>query len=416
MKMSVVQMLEPEVQRIEKTGMPVRGKTSRYSEAGGSAPAKREQGNSLRVLHVMPPGKHFGPLRATSIDLDTRDFVLFSRHRETTDVVVDPVEPLFDGVSTNFYPDGARTSHRTAAAYVARTAREFDADVIVVQQRLPLAAEIARAAPQSRIVLHTHNFQKSFADRPGAERAIRKAYRRRLYRRLDGIVHVSHTCERDFEDHWGDVGLTSAVIGNGLDFDEWEPQERRAREVLCVARFAPEKGVLEAAQALAKVLPEFPNWRARFILSQVDRHPAYWDAFRSALAGLGNQAVVETDQPFAEVKRAYERAAVAVVPSKWIEPFGRTALEAHAGGAALISSGSGGLSEISGDTALMLSEVTAEAIAAAVHALLTDDKQRSQLATAGVARVRKDLDIRWQARLMDEFLQNVVSRSKSGGA
>jgi len=415
LSMSAAEMLEPEARHIEKNGMPARNKTSRHGETRGSTPVERGQERSLRVLHVMPPGKHFGPLRATSIDLDTRDFVLFSRHRETTDVVVDRVEPLFDGVSTNFYPEKAETSHRAAAAHVARTAREVGADVIVVQQRLPLAAEIARAAPQSRIVLHTHNFQKSFADRSGAERVIRKAYQRRLYRRLDGIIHVSNTCERDFEDHWGDIGLPSAVIGNGLDFDEWEPQEVRAREVLCVARFAPEKGVLEAAEALAKVLTEFPDWRARIILSQVDRHPAYWDAFRSGVSGLGNQVVVETDQPFEEVKRAYERAAVAVVPSKWVEPFGRTALEAHAGGAALISSGSGGLSEISGDTALMLPDVSAEAIAAAVRVLLASDQQRSQLANAGAARVRNRLDIRRQARLMDEFLHNVVSQSNSRG-
>jgi len=63
----------------------------------------------------------------------------------------------------------------------------------------------------------------------------------------------------------------------------------------------------------------------------------------------------------------------------------------------------------------MLPDVSAEAIAAAVRVLLASDQQRSQLANAGAARVRNRLDIRRQARLMDEFLHNVVSQSNSRG-
>jgi len=58
--------------------------------------------------------------------------------------------------------------------------------------------------------------------------------------------------------------------------------------------------------------------------------------------------------------------SASVVASKWAEPFGRVTLEAHAGGAALISSGTGGLSEISGDAALYLEAVTGPVIASAL--------------------------------------------------
>ncbi|MFW6024518.1 MAG: glycosyltransferase family 4 protein, partial [Dichotomicrobium sp.] len=363
------------------------------------------------VLQVMPPGKHFGPQRATSIDLDTRDFVRFSRYADTTTVVADAVDPAFDGVNISRFPDGPRSGAGSPVEHVAQLAAELDADVIVVQQRLPLAAQIARAVPRARVVLHTHNFQKSFADRPMVERALRRGYRRRLYRELDGIIHVSAACARDFNRHWLDVGLPSVVVGNGLDFSEWTPRAERAPEILCVARFTPEKGVLEAAQAVTRILSEFPHWRARFILSEVGRQPRYWAAFNRVLNGLGGQVSVETDRPYAEVRQAHERAAIALVPSKWIEPFGRTALEAHAGGAALISSGTGGLSEISGDTALTLPEVTSGAIEAAVKSLLSDEMRRARLARAGAARAREMFDIRVQAARLDQFLGEIVGQS-----
>jgi len=371
-------------------------------------PRRSETTLTPEVLYVMPPGKHFGPLRATSIDLDTRDFVRFSQYRETTRVVVDKVDPLFERVNTIFYPDRSVTADATAASHVGKVASEVDADVIVVQQRLPLAARIARAAPQARIVLHTHNFQKNFADRPAVERLIRMPYRRYLYRQLDGIIHVSETCEKDYLQHWGDIGVPSAVIGNGLDFCEWEPRAARAQEVLCVARFAPEKGVLEAALAAAQVLPEFPDWTMRFILSEVDRHPRYWAEFHAAASQFHDQVRIEKDQPFDQVKAAYEQVAIALVPSKWVEPFGRTALEAHAGGAALISSGSGGLSEISGETALMLSEVSSGSIARALRLLMTNAQRRGELAKAGAERVRIHFDIRQQAAALDQFIEHIA--------
>ncbi len=63
------------------------------------------------------------------------------------------------------------------------------------------------------------------------------------------------------------------------------------------------------------------------------------------------------------------RAAIAVVPSRWPEPFGLTALEAMAHGAALVCSRRGGLPEVAGDCALYAEPDEPGAIADAVLAL-----------------------------------------------
>ena len=46
------------------------------------------------------------------------------------------------------------------------------------------------------------------------------------------------------------------------------------------------------------------------------------------------------------------RAAIVIVPSRWNEPFGLTALEALACGAPLIVSPRGGLPEVAGEAAV----------------------------------------------------------------
>lgn len=373
-------------------------------------PSLRRSDPDLTVVNVMPPGKHFGEMRATSIDLDTHDLVWFSKYRSSTRVVTDWVELPFDDIEVCFSPDHAWDRKGVLVRAVASMARRLRPDVIVVQQRLPLASRIAKAVPDARVVLRTHTFAKTFQDRGTPVKGIRRAWRARLYQSLDGIVHVSEACADAFRVGWPQVNLPSCIIGNGLDFRQWSPAAQRSREVLFVSRCTPEKAVLEAAKATAGVLKDFPEWRARFILAETSTCPAYWAEVRNVLAALGDQVSIDLDQPHKSVRRAYERAAVALVPSKWIEPFGRTALEAHAGGAALISSGTGGLSEISGDTALRLPEVSSAAIKRALVTLLTDEGMRAGLAREGAKRVRSLFDIRDQAERLDRFLGAIARR------
>jgi len=86
------------------------------------------------------------------------------------------------------------------------------------------------------------------------------------------------------------------------------------------------------------------------------------------------------------VTAAMAAAAIVVVPSRWAEPFGLTALEAMASGAALIAAETGGLPEVAGDAALYVPPGDAAALAAAITALATDAPRRAGLAAAGRAR------------------------------
>jgi glycosyltransferase involved in cell wall biosynthesis len=145
----------------------------------------------------------------------------------------------------------------------------------------------------------------------------------------------------------------------------------------------------------------------------VGTHARYFERTRDVLAELGPQAEISVQRPYSEIRQACENAAIAIVPSICKEAFGRTALEAHAGGAALISSGSGGLSEISGQAALFTPDVTAETIGDAVKALLTDPALRNRIAHKGGKRVRERFDIRRQAARLDHFLLNVAASGRA---
>ncbi len=109
--------------------------------------------------------------------------------------------------------------------------------------------------------------------------------------------------------------------------------------------------------------------------------------------------------PYAEVKAAWESAAVGMVLTTGPEPFGRTALEALASGAALITSGRGGLAEICGPCAVTADPGDADGLAAALGQLMDEPERRAELARAGRKRVEALFDIRTVAMQMDDFIE-----------
>jgi glycosyltransferase involved in cell wall biosynthesis len=363
---------------------------------------------ALSLYYVMPREMYFGPSRATSIDLCVRDIVTASRYLSSTKIFAERIDRCFSGFDIDYFPPTRMALTYSRADYVAKMARLERPDAIIVEQHLPTAAAVVRRMPGTKVILHRHNFAKAFTSRMSLRDRVRRAFRKRRYTQLAGIVHVSEACAEAFAQAWPDVSVPTCVVHNGLDFAEWKPLAERTREILLVGRCAPEKGIIEAAQAVIAILEAFPDWRARFLLSNVETHPDYFAQLRRMLTTLGRRVELKSQVPFAEVKEAYEQAAIALVPSTWKEPFGRTALEAHAGGAALISSGTGGLSEISGDAALMLPSVTPQIIAAYIQRLIEHPELRQRLAEEGAERVRSRFDIKTQASRLDAFCQAVA--------
>ncbi len=142
---------------------------------------------------------------------------------------------------------------------------------------------------------------------------------------------------------------------NGLDMQAWSATKPKDRTILCVGRALRHKGHLEAMAAIARALRSRPEWSARFMVSDpvaADQEPETVQALRDAAEDFNGRIRVDSNVPYAEVKTAWESAAVGMVLTTGPEPFGRTALEALASGAALITSGRGGLAEICGPCAV----------------------------------------------------------------
>ena len=356
------------------------------------------------IAYVLLRNAHFGPRRASSVELCVRDLVRHSRYARSTFVVCPEVDEPFERIETETVPKVWAGGNLAKAWRVGRLLRRKVADLAIVENHLPAAALIASAAGVPTI-LHSHAYEKA----PSG--AVKRAVRDAELSRLAGLAFVSEDCVRRFQANFPGARAPTRAVPNGLDMTDWSSRTPKEKTILSVGRALNDKGHIEAMGAIAKLLPSRPGWRARFILSATDREPKTVQALQAAAAVFDGRVAIDANVPYAEVKAAWERAAIGMVLTKTPEPFGRTALEAMASGAALVTSGLGGLAEICGSAAAIVDPADRDAAASGLASLMDSQELRLKLAHAGRARVETMFDIRAVAKRMDDFVDEALGAS-----
>jgi glycosyltransferase involved in cell wall biosynthesis len=359
------------------------------------------------IAYVLLRNAHFGPRLAASVELCVRDLTLHSRYARTTLVVCPPVDEPFEGVEIATIPDAPISGNLGKAWGVARLLRRRSVDLAIVENHLPAAALIALTSG-ARVILHTHAYVKAPSRGPAG------ALRGQELRQLSGFAFVSEYALSRFRADFPGLRAPQRAVPNGLDMQAWSATKPKDRSILCVGRALRHKGHIEAMAAIARALASRAEWSARFMVSDpvaADREPETVNALRAAAEPFNGRIRVDSNVPYAEVKAAWESASVGMVLTTGPEPFGRTALEALASGAALITSGRGGLAEICGPCAVTVEPSDADGLAAALGQLLDERERRADLARAGRKRVEALFDIRAVARRMDDFIEASIGES-----
>ncbi len=201
-----------------------------------------------------------------------------------------------------------------------------------------------------------------------------------------------------------------AVVPPGVDLELFRPApQREAREVLglpqerCVilfvGRIEPLKGIDTLLRAIALIAPDMPCWQEALSVSIIGGAPG---------AGIATEGRVNAELARLEELRAelgieelvtflgakdqdrlvyyYSAAELVVVPSHY-ESFGMVALEAMACGTPVVASKVGGLAYNvqDGQTGFLVPNGDAEALAAKIQRLLTDQELNDKLGRQAAA-------------------------------
>jgi glycosyltransferase involved in cell wall biosynthesis len=338
-----------------------------------------------RIVTVLPPREGFSPAAVGAVGMMVQllaapgDLVIGNDSKGAARFPC----PEFMPVSRVFWPPFGRTERYMAGA--VKRLRSLRPALVEVHNRANLARDVARALPGVPICLFLHNDPQAMrAAKTPAERAA-------LLQRVTVVCVSAYLQGRFMQGISG--GPAALYLPNALDLAALPPKlppEQRTPSFLFVGRAVADKGADAFVQAFADIRAALPGWRA--VMIGADRFfPAspqtpFLKRLSAAAAAAG--VAMQGYRPHADVLDAMAQAAVVVVPSRWQEPFGLTALEAMASGAALICAPHGGLPEVAGDAALYAAPDVPGQLATAMLRLAQDGALRAGLAAAGLARAR----------------------------
>ncbi len=339
------------------------------------------EANALPVAIVLPPREGFSAEAVGAIGL------LVQRLASPDDLIVGRAiaETPFEGRRhVAVAAAGCRLSRAPSryAAGVAAILRGRRVRLIEVHNRPDVATALARRFPRTPMLLVLHN-------EPRTMRLARTPRSRQALARRMGIVTVSAYLRQRFLA--GTYGIDAVVLPNCLDLAAMPPPcpvPARERVILFAGRLVADKGADSFVAACTLALPALPGWRAVMIGADRFRPGAGDTPFLAMLRAAAEAAGIELAgyRPHAAVLEAMARAAIVVVPSRWPEPFGLTALEAMAGGAALVCSGRGGLAELVRGVAAIVDPDRSAEMAETLCRLAADAPERARLGEAGRAR------------------------------
>ncbi|MEU2201887.1 glycosyltransferase family 4 protein [Isoptericola sp. NPDC019482] len=348
----------------------------------------------VRFVHVITPGDHYSPRTGSAVPTVVHGLCSARRDVPRPSVVV------ARGTYPDRYDDADAIEYDAAAPV---TVRERRLDAVRSKLGRPRAGALRswtaalagqRSWTPSTVLLHNAPQAVGLVDAGRhvpvlyAHNQLLRTYSpREAGRALESVAAVvcvsAHLAQAMSDRLPPSLRDRVRVVRNGVDSRRLTPSGRCAGDVLEVAfvgRTIPEKGPDVLLRAVGMLLRSgrrdvHVNVLGSTGFSATDPPTSYERELAVLASSLGASVTVRPFAPRDVVHETMRAADVVVVPSVWPEPFGLTALEGMAAGAAVVASDVGGLPEAVGDAGILVPPGDAAALADALAAL-ADDRAR----------------------------------------
>lgn len=167
-----------------------------------------------------------------------------------------------------------------------------------------------------------------------------------------------------------------SVVHNGVDFSIFspaQPEEHVPHRLSFAGALVPDKGLHLLISAFVELKAKYPKLELEvFGSSSLWSRSDYLDTAQLAAQVPG--LIFHGKRTQREIADGFRRSGICVVPSIWFDPYPLISLEAQACGTPVVAFRMGGLPEgiLNGKTGVVVDEVSAPALAAALDKLLSD--------------------------------------------
>ena len=261
-------------------------------------------------------------------------------------------------------------------------------DIVEIHNR-PLILNYLHKRISCKLIIYFHN------DPLSMNGSITKKDRINILNICDRIVFISDWVKKRF---FKDLNEYSDDKTKVIYHSVYKQKKilKKKKYITFVGKLNAAKGYDIFGEAIIKILNKHKDWKAFSIGDESRERPIIKHKQHKELGFLNHKRVLNF----------LNKSEIAVVPSRWEEPFGRTALEASSKGCVTITSNRGGLPETT-DHSIILRSNTAKNLYKEISKLILNKKYRSKIQLQSFKNVKHLIEE--NTLLIDNLRSELVS-------
>ena len=328
----------------------------------------------LKIATILPYKENYSKKKAAAASLWVADFLKYSYFKKNNFIFgstdqTDYLSKNYVNIEIKDYSSKFSSTTNTYCNELIKKINNRNYDLVEIHNR-PLVFNILKKKINSKFIIYFHNDPLSMK----GSKTVKE--RLELLNSVEKIIFVSEWVQKRFFLDL-DQRLISKTDVIYPSIDKQKKFSKKEKKIVFVGKLNPSKGYDLYKEAITKILDDFPNWKAYSIGDENRNKPIIEHNNHKELGYLSHK----------EVLKVLSKTEIAVVPSRWEEPFGRTALEASSRGCATIISNRGGLPETS-DYCLILDKLNEKNLYDKIKFLINNKKQRFNYQYNGFKNVK----------------------------
>ena len=348
----------------------------------------------IKIATVLPYKENYTFSNAQAAAIWVCDFFKHSEFKNTNFVFgntkgKDYLTKNYINININNLKSKLSSSTNEYCKNFIEKAKDSNFDIIEIHNR-PLVFNYLKKKIVSKFIIYFHNDPISMnGSRSPKERL-------QLLNEVDKIIFVSKWVQTRFFNNLDNKLINKTEIIYPSIHRE-KKIYKKDKKITFVGKLNESKGYDIYKHAVIKILDEFNNWKAFSIGDESRERPKINHKNHKELGFLKHKKVLQF----------LNKSEIVVVPSRWEEPFGRTALESASRACATIISRKGGLPETT-DHCIILKKLNSTELYKELKKLIIDEKFLRKIQKNSFKHV-KHL-IKDNSKLIDQIRKNTFQK------
>ena len=321
--------------------------------------------DNIKIATILPYKENYTFSKAQAAAIWVCDFFKFSDFKNTNFIFgntrgKDYLTKNYININiSNLKSKLSSSTNEYCKNFIEKT-KDSNFDIIEIHNR-PLVFNYLKNKIISKFIIYFHNDPLSMnGSRSSNERL-------KLLNEVDKIIFVSRWVQNRFFTNIDRKLMNKTEIVYPSIHKENKIYKKN-KKITFVGKLNKSKGYDIYKDAVIKILDEFNDWRAYSIGDESRERPKISHINHKELGFLKHKKVLQF----------LNKSEIVVVPSRWEEPFGRTALESSSRACATIISNKGGLPETT-DDCIILKKLDSTELYKELKKLITNQKLRRRI-------------------------------------